>query len=381
MHRTMAIEIIEIQPTRKDLTRFVDFQINLYKDNTYFVPPLVSDDVNTLTPSKNPAFDFCKAKYWMALRNGKPVGRIAGIINSVVNQRTNSCRARFGFVDFIDDAEVVDALFNTVSSWARQQGMTELVGPLGFTDMDYEGMLTHGFDRLGTMATIYNHPYYPQHMQRLGFTPEAEWVEYFIQVPDKIPEKMQRIANIVKDRFNLHTVNCKSRKELKEKYGRALFDTINQAYDKLYGYSPLTPRQIDHYINMYLGLIRLDGVCVIVDKDDQLVGVGITMPSLSLALQKAKGRLLPMGWLPLLKAIKGKSTDIVDLLLVAIKPEYQGKGVNALLFTELIPKFQACGYKAAETNPELADNNSVQQQWAYFDYEQHKRRCTYLKAL
>lgn len=377
----MSVEIKQIPLTKRELTKFVDFAIDLYKDNDCYVPPLVTDDVDTLRPDKNPAFDFCEAACWMAYRDGKPVGRIAGIINSVVNERTGQKNARFGFVDFIDDEEVVDALFEAVSQWGCSKGMTSLVGPLGFTDMDYEGMLVEGFDRLGTMATIYNYPYYPKHMERMGFEKEADWVEYLVKVPDEIPEKMKRISDIVRTRYGLHTVKLTSRKLLKERYGHALFDVINEAYDKLYGYSPLTPRQIDHYISMYLGLIRLDGVCVIVDKDDKLVGIGISVPSLSRALQKSRGRLLPMGWLPLIKALKFNKTDYVDLMLVAIKPEYQGRGVNALLFENLIPAFQKCGFIAAETNPELETNSNVQQQWAYFDYEQHKRRRSYRKSL
>ena len=375
----MSVEIKQIPLTKKELTKFVDFAIDLYKDNDCYVPPLVSDDVNTLRPEGNPAFDFCECACWMAYRDGKPVGRIAGIINSAVNERSGRKDARFGFVDFIDDEEVVDALFETVSNWGRQKGMDHLVGPLGFTDMDYEGMLIEGFDRLGTMATIYNYPYYPKHMERLGFQKEADWVEFLVKVPDEIPEKMRRVAEIVRRRFGLHTVKLTSRKLLAERYGHALFEVINEAYDKLYGYSPLTPRQIDHYIDMYLGLIRLDGVCVIVDKDDKLVGVGISVPSLSRALQKSRGRLLPFGWIPLLKALKFGKTDYVDLMLVAIKPEYQGKGVNALLFENMIPAFQKCGFIAAETNPELESNTNVQSQWESFDYEQHKRRRSFIK--
>lgn len=377
----MSIEIKQISLAPKELTKFVDFQIKHYEGNDCFVPPLVSDDVNTLCPDKNPAYDFCKCACWMAYRDGLPVGRIAAIINTAVNERTGRKDGRFGFVEFIDDDEVVDALFATASDWLRHEGMDHIVGPLGFTDMDYEGMLIEGFDRLGTMATIYNYDYYPRHMERMGFVKEADWVEFLVKVPDEIPEKMKRVSEIVRRRFGLHTVELTSRKKLKEQYGHALFDVINEAYDKLYGYSPLTPRQIDHYIDMYLGLIRLDGVCVIVDKDDRLVGVGISVPSLSRALQKSKGRIFPMGWLPLIKALKFNKTEYVDLMLVAIKPEYQGKGVNALLFENLIPSFQKCGFVAAETNPELETNSNVQSQWEYFDYEQHKRRRSFIKPL
>ena len=377
----MSIEIKQIPPTKKALKQFIDFGIKHYNGNDCFVPPLVSDEINTLSPNLNPAFDFCESAYWMAFRNGEPVGRIAGIINNVVNERTGKKDARFGFVEFIDDAEVADALFSTVEQWARQKGMNALVGPLGFTDMDNEGMLIEGFDRLGTMATIYNYPYYPVHIERMGFEKDADWVEFFIEVPDSVPEKMTRIGEIVRRKFGLKTVELKSRKLLKEKYGHKLFGLINEAYDQLYGYSPLTAKQIDHYIDMYLGIISLDSVCVIVDNEDNLVGVGISMPSLSRALQKSKGKMFPMGWLPLLKALRFDASNIVDLMLVAVKPEYQGKGVNALLFEYMIPRYNKHGYKYAESNPELETNANVQSQWGYFNYEQHKRRRSFRKKL
>ncbi len=377
-----TIEIKPIQLTKRELRKFVRFGIDHYKGNEFFVPPLIMDDVNTLCPATNPAFEFCESACWLALRDGKPVGRICGIINNAVNARTGNKDARFGFVEFIDDAEVVDALFATAENWARSKGMTSIVGPLGFSDMDYEGMLVEGFDRLSTMATIYNYPYYPAHMERMGYKKDADWVEFFIEVPDAVPEKMTRVCNIVRQRFGLHTAQLTTRKKLKDQYGQKLFQVINEAYDKLYGYSPLTPRQIEHYIKMYLDIIRLDSVCVIVDNDDNLVGIGIAMPSLSRALQKSGGKLFPTGWIPLLKALRGTgATDIVDLLLVAIKPEYQGKGVNALLFEHLIPRFIEMGFKHAETNPELESNDNVQKQWEYFNYEQHKRRRSFRKDL
>lgn len=377
----MSVEIKSVPATKKALKQFVQFGIDHYKGNDCFVPPLVMDDVNTLNPKVNPAFDFCESAYWMAYRDGVPVGRIAGIINHTVNERTGRKDVRFGFVEFIDDKEVSDALFEQVENWGREKGMNSIVGPLGFTDMDYEGMLVDGFDRLGTMATIYNYPYYPVHMEKRGYEKDADWVEYFIEVPDSVPEKMARIADIVRRRFNLHTVELTSRKKLKEQYGQKLFEVINEAYDKLYGYSPLTPRQIEYYIDMYLNIINLDSVCVIVDAEDNLVGIGISMPSLSRALQKSKGKLFPTGWYPLLKALRGRAADIVDLLLVAIKPEYQGKGVNALLFEYMIPRYIKHGFKHAETNPELESNSNVQAQWGYFNYEQHKRRRSFRKKL
>ena len=377
----MSVEIREIKSVKSQLLKFVHFPIDkLYRDSTCYVPALISDELGTLLPDKNPAFDFCESVYYMAYRDGKPVGRIAGIINRVVNERTSKQEGRFGYIDFIDDEEVVDALIDAVTQWAKSKGMNRLTGPLGFTDMDPEGCLVEGFDELGTQATIYNYPYYQQHFERLGFEKDADWIEFKINIPNEIPEKMQRIADIVKSRFGLRTVKCANRKELVDKYGHALFKLINEAYDDLFGYCPLTDKQIDHYIKLYLPMLPLDHICVIVDSNDTLVGVGISIPSLSKALIKCRGRYLPMGWYHLLRAIHGK-TNIVDLMLVAIKPEYQSKGVNALLFTDLIPVFKAHNYEYAETNVELESNQNVQKQWQYFDLVQHKRRRAYTKEI
>lgn len=376
----MAVEIREITPTKSNLKKYTKFGIDLYKGNDYYVPPLIMDDVETLSPDKNPAFDYCKAKSWMAYRDGKPVGRITGIINTVVNERTGSRDLRFGFLDFIDDEEVVDALFYALAQWGRSQGLTSMVGPMGFSDMDHEGMLTEGFDELGTMATIYNYPYYPRHMERMGFHKDAEWVEYRMTVPDKIPEKMLRVAEIVKKKYGVRTIKYTSAKKIKEEYGVALFELINEAYDQLYGYSPLSQKQIEYYIDIYLPILRLENVCLIVDSNDKLIGVGISIPSMSRALQKGRGRLFPSGWLHLLKAMY-MHNDVVDLLLVAVKPEYQSKGVNALLFADLLPVYIKNGYRWAESNPELADNENVQLQWQYFERRQHRRRAAFRKDI
>lgn len=374
------VEIRPVNPTKRELKKFVKFGIDHYKGNDCFVPPLVMDDVNTLRPDKNPAFDFCEARSFMAYRDNRPVGRVTAIINNVVNERTATKTLRFGFVEFIDDDEVVDALFDAVENWGRERGMTEIVGPMGFSDMDHEGMLVEGFDRLGTMATIYNYPYYPAQLERLGFKKDVDWVEYLIKIPDGIPEKHQRIAQIVQRKYGLKVLRFKSRKKIKDEYGRALFDLINEAYDGLYGYSPLTPRQIDHYIDLYLGILRLDDISVIVDSDDKLVAVGISIPSFSRSLQKSRGRIFPFGWWHLLKSLRAK-VDTVDLLLIAVKPEYQNKGVNALLFADLIPRYIATGYRQAESNVELEGNENVQKQWEYFERTQHKRRRSFKKSL
>ena len=374
------IEVKQISPTKANLKKFTQFQIDLYANNPYYVPPLVSDDVRTLNPSDNPAFDFCEAAYFMAYRDGKPAGRIAGIINHQVNNDSGHKKARFGFVDFIDDPEVSAALFKAVEDWARGRGMKHLIGPLGFTDLDHEGMLVEGFEELGTMATIYNYPYYPQHIERLGYRKESDWVEFIMDVPDGIPEKYARIADIVRRKYKLRNLHYTSRRRIKDEYGRALFHLINEAYDGLYEYSHLSERQIDYYISLYLDLLNLDLVSLVVDENDLLVGVGISMPSMSRALQKSRGKMLPFGWWHLLKGLKGKN-DRVDLMLVAVRPEYQNKGVNALLFTDLIPKYIANGYKWAESNPEMETNAKVQGQWDYFRHRQHRRRRSYTKAL
>ena len=342
---------------------------------------MLTDDINTLSPDKNPAFEFCESEYFMAYRDGKPVGRIAAIINHKVNKKDNKKELRFGFIEFIDDIEVTKALFDAAIAWGKQKGMTSILGPLGFTDMDHEGALVEGFDELSTMATIYNYPYYPEHFEKLGFEKKADWVEFQMTVPDAIPEKHVRISEIVKKKYGLHTVRYNNRKKLVAEIGKPLFHLINEAYNDLFGYSPLSDKQIDHYIKNYLPIIRFDHLSIIKDAEDNLVGVGIAVPSMSRALQKSHGKFFPFGWYHLLRALFLNKTDIVDLLLVAIKPEYQGKGVNALLFTDLIPSFQKCKYKYAESNPELELSQKVQSQWQYFETRQHKRRRAFGKAI
>lgn len=374
------IEVKKISPTKKNLRKFTQFQIDLYRGNGCYVPPLISDDVKTLDPKENPAFDFCEAQCFMAYEDGRPVGRVAAIINNAVNERSGEKSVRFGFLDFEDNPEVSAALMKSVEDWGRERGMTRVIGPLGFTDLDHEGMLVEGFDELSTMATIYNYPYYPEHIERLGYAKDSDWKEFVMDVPDGIPEKMNRVADIVKKRTGLKVKKYTSRKKIKEEYGRALFELVNEAYDQLYEYSPLTDRQIEYYINQYLDLLDLDLVTIIVDEEEKLVGVGISMPSMSRALQKAKGKLFPFGWIPLLKGLKGKN-DRVDLLLVAVKPEYQSKGVNALLFQDLIPYYIKRGFKWAESNPEMETNAKVQSQWDYFTHRQHRRRRSYVKNI
>lgn len=375
----MNVEIKEAK-SKKDIKAFVKFGIDLYKNNPYYVPDLIEELMMTLDSKRNPAFEIADTVYYLAYRDGKVVGRIAGIINHRSNEVWKQKHARFGFVDFIDDAEVVDALFFAVESWAKQQGMEAIQGPMGFTDMDNEGMLIEGFDQVGTMATIYNYPYYPKHLERLGYVKDQDWHEFKIYVPDGIPEKHLRIGEIVKKKYGLKTMKFKSTKEVWP-YANKIFETLNAAYAPLYGFAPLTQKQIDYYVKMYIPMIRLDLVTVIVrEADDVVVGFGITLPNLSRAMQKAKGHMFPFGWIYLLHALKSKP-KVVDFYLTGVLPEYQNKGVNALLFNDLIPVYINLGVEYVETNPELETNRAVQAQWDYFRREHHKTRRAFIKKL
>jgi GNAT superfamily N-acetyltransferase len=369
--------------SKSELKKFIRFNYEMYKDNQYSVPDLYSDMVNTFSKDKNAAFEFCDADYFLAYNEkGEIVGRVAAIINNRANERWGKKDVRFGWIDFIDDIEVSSALLKTVEEWGKERGMTHIQGPLGFTDFDAEGMLVEGFDQLSTMSTIYNYPYYPQHMEKLGYEKDADWVEFKIYVPDGIPEKHKRISDIIQKKYNLKIKKYSSNKKIAQEYGQEIFDLMNEAYAPLYGYSSLSQGQIEQYIKMYLPIVDLRMVTLITDQEDKLVAVGISMPSLSEALQKAHGKLMPFGWFYLLKALFMKHrAKMLDLLLVAVKPEYQNKGVNALLFSDLIPVYKELGFEYAESNPELELNGKVQAQWEYFKTEQHKRRRAFVKEI
>lgn len=379
-----SIQIKRVE-TKKDLKRFIEFHYDLYKGNPYDVPNLYSDEVKTLSKNKNAAFDFCEAEYYLALKEGKIVGRVAAIINHKANEKWKKKDVRFGWIDFIDDIEVSRALFEAVEEYGRKKGMNDIVGPLGFTDMDPEGMLTWGFDKLGTMATIYNYEYYPQHMEKLGgWEKDNDYVEYYLVVPEKSPEKYTKIAEMVEKRYNLHVRKLTKKDIFQGGYGKKLFDLINLTYSDLYGFSELTDRQIDQYVKMYFPLADLNLVTVIEDgnKDNQLAGLGITIPSLSHALQKCRrGRLFPFGWWHLLRAIKFHKTDGVDLLLMGFLPEYRSKGANALIFADLIPRYVDYGFKWGETQVEMESNEGVQSQWGPLDPINHKKRRCYRRSL
>lgn len=379
------IEIKKVE-SKKDLKTFIDFHYDLYKGNKYDVPNLFSDDMNTLSKDRNAAFEFCEAEYYLAYKEGKLVGRVAAIINHKANKKWNRKSVRFGWIDFIDDREVSKALLKAVEDYGKSKGMEDMVGPLGFTDMDPEGMLTWGFDQLGTMPTIYNYPYYPEHIKAIGgFEVDNKYVENKLMVPEVVPEKYAKIAAMIQKRYNLHVVKLTKKMVFDEGYGQKIFDLINATYSHLYGYSQLTQKQINQYIKMYLGMLDLEFVTLIEDwtgDERKLVGVGISMPSLSIALQKChRGRMLPFGWWHLLRAIKFHKTKIVDLLLVGILPEYRAKGANALLFADLIPIYQKYGIEWGETQVEMETNTAVQGQWGPLNPIHHKSRECYIKKI
>ena len=372
--------------TKKDLARFIDVHYDLYEGNEYDAPNLFFDEMNTLSKDRNAAFEFCEAEYFIAYKNGKAVGRVAAIINHRANSRWDRKDVRFGWIDFIDDLEVSGALLKSVEEWGREHGMNQIVGPLGFTDMDPEGMLTEGFDQLGTMTTPYNYPYYPQHMEKLGgWEKDNDYVECKLPIPDKVPARYAKISKMIEGRYGLHVKKLKNRKEVYEGgYGQKIFEVINTCYKDLYGYSELTQRQIDQYVEMYLSFVDYNIITLIEDStcDNKLVGIGITIPSLSRALQKCRrGRLFPFGWWHILRALKFHKTKVVDCLLVGVLPEYRKKGANALLFADLIPRYVSYGWEWGETQVEMETNHAVQSQWSELDVTVHKRRRCYKKTL
>ncbi len=380
-----SVKIRKVE-SKNDLKAFINFHYSLYKGNKFDVPALFGDEYNTLSKEKNAAFEFCEAEYFMAFdENGVMKGRVAAIINHRANDRWNRRDVRFGWIDFVDDKDVSAALLKAVEDYGREKGMTDIVGPLGFTDMDPEGMLTWGFDQLGTMPTIYNYPYYPEHIAALGgYEKDNDYVEFKLTVPKEVPEKYTKIAHMIQARYNLHVRKLTRRDVFQGGYGRRMFDLLNATGKDLYGYSELSERQIKQYIDMYLPFVDLDLITVVEDRSagNKMVGVGITIPSLSVALQKCRrGRLLPFGWWHVLRALKFNKTKGVDLLLMGVLPEYRVKGANALMFADLIPRYQARGFEWGESQVEMESNEHVQSQWQHLDYVMHKRRRCYRKTL
>ncbi|HPS61887.1 MAG TPA: N-acetyltransferase [Bacteroidales bacterium] len=372
MAETGRLEVRKVG-TRKDLKRFIAFQNKLYRGNRYWCPPLRMDEMNTLSREKNPAFDFCEAEYWMAWRGNEPVGRIAGIINHKANDRWNEKLVRFGWIDFIDDPAVSAILIDTIIEWGRSKGMNGIHGPLGFSDMDNEGMLIKGFEELATLASIYNYPYYVEHMERLGFAKAADWVQYEFGIPPTIPDKVDRLSQLVQEKYHLRILKAKKAKELLP-YAPKMFNTLNAAFNDLYGYTALTQKQVDTYIKAYFGFIRPEFVSFVLDEQDEVVGFGVSMPSLTKALQKCDGKLFPFGFIYLLRAMK--NNDTIDMYLNGVRPDFHGKGINALYYNEMHKAYIRAGIKKAVTNPQLEDNAKALTIWKNFDGRQHlTRRC------
>ena len=374
----MSVEIREVR-TRAELRKFVAFPETIYANQRNWVPSFLFDDMNTLNPKKNPAFEFCEAQCWTAWNNGAMVGRIAGIINHRFVEKWGKKLARFGWIDFIEDFEIASALVKTVEDWARAKGMEGLHGPWGFTDLDREGMLVEGFGEQATFATIYNHPYYPVFMERLGYTKEVDWVEFRVTTPEAIPEKVLRVNELLSKRAGVRIYEWKTRRELITKFGAQVFELIDEAYAGLYGTTPLSPKQVQAYIDQYLNFVDPRFTKIMVDSKERLAGFAITIPSLSDALYKSRGRLFPFGWARLLAALRNPKS--IDMMLVAVRKEYLARGAVALLMTALNKSAIENGIKESETNPELETNLAVQGMWKDYPKRQHKRRRIYFKAL
>ena len=373
----MDIEIKKVD-TLGELKKFVTFQYTLYRDNKYWVPPLRADELLSLRRDKNPAFDFCESEYWLAYKNGKIVGRIAAIINKRYNEKWNQKAARFGWVDFIDDPEVSAGLLNTAENWARTKGMNHIHGPLGFTDMDGEGTLVEGFEEVSTLGAIYNFPYYPNHIERLGYSKDTDWVEFEVTMYPEIPERVSRLAKIALERNHLTVLKVKKAKEMLP-YAKEIFHVLNAAYKDLYGFVELSDKQIDMYVKQYFGFIIPEYVPVVLDSHNKVAAFGIAMPSLSRAFQRCNGSLFPFGFIHVLRAMKNNKK--VDLYLTAVRPDLQNKGVNAILIHESNKVFTKNKIEKVETNRELEENAKVQAQWRFYENRQHKRRRCYRKEL
>ena len=372
MTNTSPIRITEIS-TKRDLKRFINFQYKHYKGNQFWCPPIRMDEMNTLSRAKNPAFDFCDAGYWLAYRGDEIVGRIAGIINHKANERWNEKLVRFGWIEFIDDPEVSRLLVETVEEWGRAKGMNGIHGPLGFSEMDYEGMLIKGFDEQSTLTSIYNYAYYVQHMERLGFGKAADWVQYEFDIPPSIPDKVERMSLLVQEKYKLKIVQAKKAKDLLP-YAPKMFLTLNAAFSDLYGYTALSQKQMDMYVKSYFGFVRPEFVTFVVDKEDEVVGFGVSLPSLTKALRKCNGKLFPFGFLNILRAIK--KNDVIDMYLNGVRPDYHGKGVNALYYNEMHRAYIKYGITKAVTSPQLEDNAKALTIWKNFNGRQHlTRRC------
>jgi GNAT superfamily N-acetyltransferase len=367
--------------SRRDLHDFLSVPKTIYAGCSQYVPDLKQDIVNSITPQKNAGLSFSDLQAFVAYKGDKPVGRIVGIVNHKANKRWNTQSVRFSLIEFIDDLEVSAALLDAVAAWGQEKGMTQIIGPMGITDFDKEGMLVDSFCLSGATTSIYNLPYYPEHMEKLGYEKEVDWVQIRIQVPDEVPPKYARVAQYCGETLGL-SVRKLTRSEIKDgNYGKQIFHLFNQTYADLFGFSELSESQIDEFTEQYLKLIDLNLVPVVFNDKDEMVGVAVTMPSLAEAMRKSGGSLWPFGWYHLLKALKWKRADNVEMLLIAVRPDYQGMGVNAMFFNDLIPVFKQYGFKWAETGPQLETNIRELSQWKPLNPETVKRRRCFKKML
>ena len=373
--------VIKEVTTKRDLRRFVQFGIDLYKGNNYYCPPIVIDEMNTFNPKGNPALEVCDFVVYMAYRNGEIVGRIVGIVNHRANEAWGVKKCRFGWFECVDDYEVFKSLLDAVAEWGRSKGMTCLNGPVGFTDFDHQGLIIEGFDHLVPMASLYNYPYYVQHMEAYGLAKENDWIEMQIYPPKDLPERFGRMAKIVQERSHVRVDKVKNVNELVKKYGTSYMDVIDVCYQKLYNFQPLTERQKRHYCEMYFPLLNFDFVTIVVNEKDEVVGLGVGMPDISKALRKTKGKLFPFGWYHLLKALKSDSYDTFDFLIIAIRPDYQDKGLNAVIIADQHPYFVKYGIKTIETTAIMETNFKNLNHWEAFPHKYHKRRRAYVKSI
>ena len=369
---------VKVVETDQDLKDFIGFPYSLYRNNPYYVPPLRADQETVLRVDQNPAFDHCTAQYWLAYKNNRVVGRIAGIVNHAFIDKWKKKYARFGWFDFEEQEGVAPSLLSTCENWAKKQGMEALHGPMGFTNFDPAGMLVEGFDQPATISALYNYPYYVSAIEKAGYRKEVDWVEYKIQVAGTVPKKIEQLAKIVKRRNKVEVINPQKSQDI-ERYAHEIFKLINTCYSHLHGMVELTEKQIQFYIRQYLPIIRKDFITLVVNETGALIAFGITMPSLSKALQKANGSLFPFGFLHLFMDMR--KNNMGELCLVGVRPDYQGKGINALLLEEVNKSYIQNKIKVVESNPELEDNRQVQSLWDYYEARQHKRRRCYIKPL
>ena len=354
------------------------FPFQLYKDCEYWVPPIIKDEIETLDSAKNPVFKNAEATYYLAYKNGKAVGRIAVIINHLEIQELGKRKIRFGWFDVIDEIEVTKALLEKVYEAGRKHELSYTEGPVGFSNMEKAGFLTMGFDEMNTMITWYHYPYYVKHFEALGYKKQATWVEYRLTIPPQAFEKVKKFSRIIRQRYELSVVRFTNKKEILP-YVDEMFGLLNNTYNTLQTFVPIQQYQIDHYKEKYFSFIHPDYITCIKDKNDKLIAFSVVMPSFSKALKKANGKIFPTGWWHILKA--QKKANLAAFYLIGIDPEYQGKGVTAIIFEEMQYLFNSKGIEMVETNPELKENTAVQLLWKDYSPEQHKERSTFKKDL